>query len=146
MKILLWWALQDFYYDQALYQQNTLKGNKWPDTQTCRNKQNEGGQPSFVIRRKLGNRRNTARFIFFSFIRHSCRPSFHDTSTSGTREILCMSLKRCHDSTSRAEKLSLLRIWGEKRSQSHLTSLVILLSFVSGRMSWWSRQSRRKSL
>lgn len=57
-------------------------------------------------------------YLFFSLIRHSCRPSFHDTSTSDTKEIICMSLKRCHDLTSRVEKLSLLRIRGEKRSQS----------------------------
>lgn len=116
--------------------------------QTCQNKQNEGGQHGLVIRRMPDNRRNIAYFIFLSFIRHSCRPSFHDTSTSGTREIICMSLKRCHDLTYRAEKLSLLRIWGggEKRSQSHLTLLAILLSFVPGRVSWGGRGLRRKSL
>lgn len=57
-------------------------------------------------------------YLFFSLIRHSCRPSFHDTSTSDSREIIRMSLKRCHDLTSRVEKLSSLRISGEKRSQS----------------------------
>lgn len=74
-------------------------------------------------------------FIFPSFIRHSCRPSFHDTSTSGTRKIICMSLKRCHDLTYRAEKLSLLRRGGGgEKGRSHLTLLTILISFVSGRM------------
>lgn len=93
--------------------------------QTCQNKQNEGGQHGLVIRRMPDNRRNIVYFIFLSFIRHSCRPSFHDTSTSGTKEIICMSLKRCHDLTYRAEKLSFLRIWeggggggGEKKPES----------------------------
>lgn len=114
--------------------------------QTCQNKQNEGGQHGLVIRRMPDNRRNNAYFIFLSFIRHSCRPSFHDTSTSGTREIICMSLKRCHDLTYRAEKLSLSRVWGEKRSHSHLTPLAILLSSVPGRVSGGGRRLRRKSL
>lgn len=74
---------------------------------------------------------------FFSFIRHSCRPSFHDTSTSGTREIICVSLKRCHDLTYRPEQLSLLRIWGKnkKKEPESFNLLAILLSFVTGRIS-----------
>lgn len=75
-----------------------------------------------------------ALFSTPSFTQRSCRPSFHDTSTSGTREIICMSLKRCHNLTYGTEKLSLLRICGELRSQSHLTLLALLLSFALERV------------
>lgn len=54
-----------------------------------------------------------ALFSIPSSIQNSCRPSFHDTSTCGTREIICMSLKRCHGLTYRAEKPFLLRICGK---------------------------------
>lgn len=83
-------------------------------------------------------------YLFFSLIRHSCRPSLHDASISGTREIIHTSLKRCHDLTSRVEKLSLLRIRAEKRSQS--SNIVGNLALTCFRKSILVKQAAQENI
>lgn len=86
-----------------------------------------------------------ALFSTPSFIQHSCRPSFHDTPTSGTREIICMSLKRCHDLTYRAEKTILVKnLQGVKEPESFNTaSYPVLICFRKGAL---VRQTGQKKI